>query len=290
MANINKFGRNYLLTIQTSEIGGSLAITLPFTIEFDITVNTLSSANVCQIRIYNLSEKNRDLIRFNVYDYNTFKKITLKAGYGDNLATIFTGNITQAWSVREGVNFITQIECFDGGFAFINGKTNQPISAGTPYKVAIAQIMADLPNVTVGTIGNYTGVITRGNTYSGNTADILTQLTGGGFFIAYGKANALQSNEYILQPGATLIVSSQSGLLGTPHREQTKIVYDMIFEPGLVVGTQILMASSTGANFNRTYKVTGVKHRGMISAAVCGSVITTGEFFFDKILTPAGVG
>lgn len=42
----------------------------------------------------------------------------------------------------------------------------------------------------------------------------------------------------------------------------------------------------TEAAFNNTYKVTGVKHRGMISEAVCGSVITTGEFLRFKDLIP----
>ena len=51
---MNKFGRNYLLTVQ-DDVGVLLStVTLPITIEFDITRNTLASANVCQIRLYNL--------------------------------------------------------------------------------------------------------------------------------------------------------------------------------------------------------------------------------------------
>lgn len=259
---------------------------LPFTIEFDITRNTLTSANICQIRIYNLSEKNRNQIRFNVNEYFTFRSVRLRAGYGTNLPTIFSGNISQAWSVREGVNFITQIECFDGGFAFNNGSTNTTFPAGTQQSTVISTLAESLPHLSLGAVGSYPGQLSRGNTYSGATVDILRELTGEGFFVDVGKANALGTNEYISNVGGTLTIDAQSGLLGTPILEQTIVKFDMIFEPELHVAQRIFLNSLTEKNFNGYYKVTAVKHRGMISAAVCGEVITTGEFFYSKILTP----
>ena len=100
---MDKFGRNYFLEVKYDDFN-TVIIGLPFTIEFDITRTTLSSVNVCQIRIYNLALDTRNLLRFNAYDNTTFKYVRLRAGYGNNLATVFTGSITQAWSVREGVN------------------------------------------------------------------------------------------------------------------------------------------------------------------------------------------
>jgi hypothetical protein len=283
---MDKYGRNYQLLVETAS-GSTLTISLPFTIEFDITRNTLTSANVAQIRVYNLSAVNRNQIRFNVSNYGHFQQVQLKAGYGTNLATIFTGNISQAWSLREGVNFITQIECYDGGFAFGNGITDLQLPAGTPQKVVIGTVMQDLPQVSVGAIGDYTGSTTRANSYSGNTANILGQLTGGGFFIDNGKANAIGTNEYIPNPSGVLLINAKSGLLATPVLEQTIVRFDMLFEPNLVVGTLVNLQGVTEQNFNGLYKVTAVKHRGMISDAVCGSVVTTGEFFYSKILVPA---
>lgn len=288
---LNKFNRNYSLTIKIPN-ALPIVITPPFTIEFDITRNTLTSANVCQVRLYNLSALHRSQIRFNTYEYGTPNySITLLAGYGDNLSVIFTGNITQAWSVREGINFITQIECFDGGFAFVNSTTNSNFAAGTPLNTVIKSIMGDLIGVSVGSIGtSYTGIVTRGNTYSGNSAEILDQLTGGGFFVDQGKANALGNNEYIVSLTAPLIISAESGLLGTPLRERDLLRFDMLFEPALNVGTQIQLISATDTNFNGNYKITAVKHRGMISAAVCGSVITSVEFLKNGALVPAVPG
>lgn len=281
---MDKFGRNYELTIGTQG-GGTLQVALPFTVEFDITRNTLTSANVCQIRIFNLSQINRNRIRFNVSDYGTFRPIVFKAGYGANPPMIFTGNISQAWSVREGVNFITQIECYDGGFAFANGVTNMQFPAGTPQQTVVGTLAGNLPNVAKGAIGSYPGTLGRGNSYSGNTTEILREVTGGGFFIDNGKANALGTNEFINDSTGLLVINSVVGLLGTPVLEQTIVRFDMIFEPRLNAGNRINLQSSTEKNFNGLYKVTAVKHRGMISESVAGAVITTGEFFYSKILT-----
>jgi hypothetical protein len=279
----DKLGRNYNLQIQTQS-GSILTIAPPFTIEFDITRNILTSANVSSVRIYNISQNNRNQIRKNVNDYGDLRQITLMAGYGINLPVVFTGNITQAWSVREGVNVITQIESYDGGFAFANGITNEQFPAGTPQSTIIASLAGSLPGVSIGAIGNYPGTISRANSYSGTTTDLLRELTGGGFFIDNGKANCLGDSECL--QGEIQVINSASGLLGTPVREQTILNFDMLFEPRLVIGQQIQLQSITEANFNGFYKVISIKHRGMISEAVCGDAITSvGLFYGTQALT-----
>lgn len=269
---MDKLGRSYQLFVQTTD-GSTLQIQLPFTIEFDITRNTLTSANICSVRIYNLSVNNRNKIRKNVNNYGDLRSIQLQAGYQTNNPIIFSGNITQAWSVREGNNFITQIECFDGGFAFANAQYSKAFPANTPKTAIIKDMMQNLPGVAVGTIGSYPGNTARGNAYTGSTTELLAQITGGGFFIDNGKANALGNSECL--PGEIPLINSASGLLGTPVLEQTILTFDMLFEPRLVVGQQIQLESMTDQNFNGSYKVISLKHRGMISEAVCGEAITT---------------
>lgn len=283
---MQKFGRNYILKVGTAS-GQTLTIEPPFTLEFDITRNTLTSANVCSIRIYNLSQNNRNLLRFNIMDTGDFRPVTLFAGYGDSLSVIFSGSITQAWSVREGVNFITSIESFDGGYAFNNAQVNVTFPVGTAYSTVISTLAESLPNAQAGAIGSaYQGSLSRANSVSGNPTDLLRDLTGGGFFIDNGVVNCLGDNECITANGIAVIDDS-TGLLGTPVREQTILHFDMLFEPRLVVGQKITLKSSTAeAGVNGTYKVISVKHRGMISSAVCGDAITTvGMFYGTKGLT-----
>lgn len=281
----DKFGRNYELSVQASN-GQTINITLPFTIELDITRHTLASSNVCQIRVYNLSKINRSLIGYNAFNVKQLRTITLKAGYGNNLSTIFNGNITQAWSVREGTNFITQIECYDGGFASVNSDLNITFPAGTPIKVALTQIMSTLPGVAFGAVGNFTGVFAQAKTFSGNAIEILRQLTGEAFFIDHGKAYALKNEEYIQELGPIVIIDASTGLLNTPVLEQTTIRFDMLFEPALNAGTIASLISLTNPLLTGIYKVTAVKHRGTISPVISGNLITTGEFINNKENVP----
>lgn len=269
---MDKYNRNYILLIEKKD-STTLKVTLPFTIEFDIHRNSLSSANVCSIRVYNLSPNNRSQIRKDQFDFGDLRTISLLAGYGDNLSLAFNGNINQAWSVREGNNMITQIESYDGGFAYVNAITNQSYISGTPQRSIIDSLANSLPGVSVGAIGNFTGQISRGNSYVGATTDLLRDISGGGFFIDNGKAHCIKDDECLA--GNIPLINSKSGLLGTPVKEQTYINFDVLFEPSLKVGQLIKLESETADHFNGTHKVLSLKHRGMISEAVCGSAITS---------------
>lgn len=279
----DKFGRNFELLVETDS--GVVTIRPPFTVEFDITRTTLTSSNVCQLRIYNLGETTRNRIRHNGNDWGLNKAVLFRAGYGQDMPEIFSGNVTAAWSAREGVNFITQIECYDGGYAVNAGVTNTTFPSGVPRVDVIESLMRGLPGIKRGVVGSYPGVLTRGNAYSGNTVAILRELTGGGFFIDGGRGHALNANEYIAQPSGIATINARSGLLGTPMLEHTLVRFDMIFEPRLTIGQLIALESFTERNFNGNYKVTAIKHKGMISEAVAGSAVTTGEFYYDKQLT-----
>lgn len=285
-----KFGRNYSITFTGTDFTEALVISLPITIEFDITRNTLTSANVCQIRLYNLSVQHRNLLRKNVTSAggNPFIYLTLRGGYGINLPIIFSGAVSQGWSSREGVNFITQLECYDGGFAFINGQTNLTVPAGTPYQSVIATLISSLPNVRIGAVGSYPGVTPKQTTYSGNTTEILRKLTGKGFYIDNGVGNALGNGEYSVSGGPPFVINAASGLLNTPMLEQNIIRFDIMFEPSLTVGSAIDLQSITNPALNGLYSVASVKHRGTISQVVSGDAITTAEFFSTKLQTPVG--
>lgn len=283
------------MSIQTNPLNDVLneivTITNPFTVEFDVTRNTLSSANVASFRIFNLNPDNRNKIRKDQFDQDVFQKIVFQAGYGPGpqWPVVFTGNINQAWSVREGNNFITQIESFDGGFAFANATFNTPFPSNTPQTDILTNMVANLGQYQVapGVIGQYNGAIQRGNSYSGNTADILRELSGNGFFIDNGRANILGENECF--EGILQQIDDSSGLLGTPIREETLLTFDMLFEPRLLAGQIIFLQSLTGQNFNQYYKVVSIKHRGVISDAISGDAVTSvGLFFGTKPLSVVG--
>lgn len=284
-----KFGRNYSLQVGTAS-GDLITITPPFTLMFDITRDYYSSANIAKITIYNLSKDNRNAIRKDVSSLTEFRPIILKAGYGQDvtkLPIILKGNVTQGSSQRQGTDFITEINCFDAGFAFANSFTDTQYIANTPQESIIRDRISSLKGVDVslGAISDsFDGNIARGNAYCGSTTEILKELTGGAFFIDNGVAHVIGDNEYI--ESEDLIISPATGLLNTPMLEQTIVHLDVLFEPRLKLCQRVMLQSATGSSeaTNSTtvqnlktgkYRVVSIHHKGTISEAMCGEAITT---------------
>lgn len=287
---MDKFGRNYSLSVQTVS-GNTLIVELPLTVEFDIWRDTLVSLNRASIRIYNLNANNRAEIRKNVTDLNDIRRVTLMAGYGTNLSIVFTGTIMRAWSAREGTIFVTQIIAQDGGFAYSQSQTNVTIPASSAGPVLTQTILKTIagdlaPSVTLGAIGNFPVPILRGNTYSGPTMHLLDQLSGGGSFIDNGKINILGNYECL--QGQLLVINSATGLLSTPILEGYILHFDLLFEPRVVPGQMIQLQSSTAENFNGTYKIISIGHKGTISESVCGDAVTSLGMFCGLALSTVG--
>lgn len=277
-----KYNRNYELIIEErgdtvdSIVSKNIIIKRPFTLEFDIVRKTFPSCNNGSFRVYNLKETTRNKIRFDFYDFGILRSISLKAGYGEkNLATVFEGNISQALSTREGNNFVTQIEAYEGGFAYSNAFTNREFPKGLDVKSVIKDLIKSLEQygVTEGAIGDFSGKLGRGNSYSGNTLDLLNSLTGGSFYIDNGKLHCLKDNEYL--NGETLVITQESGLLGAPAMENAFVKVDMLFEPRVYLGQRVQLESTVSRRLSGFYKVISIHHRGTISDAICGDSITT---------------
>jgi hypothetical protein len=269
---VDKLGRNYSFLVQKKD-STTLEIKPPFTMEFEIHRNSFSSANVASFRIYNLAPNSRGQIRKDYLDTQDLRTLEFRAGYGKDLALAFKGNINQAWSIREGSNIITQIECFDGGFAYQNAITGDQFAGGTAQTDVIKKLVKSLPGVNPGAVGSFPGVISRGNSYSGPTTDILSDLANGGFFIDNGKAHCLGDGECL--DGSIPTINAKSGLLGTPVLENKYVNLQMVFEPGIKIFQLVNIDSNTSDHFNGTYKVISIKHAGIISSSVAGAVVTS---------------
>ena len=310
-----KFIRDYELTIEippeSTVLGPALppssflTIQPPFTLVFDINKDCLSSSSTATFQLYNLGAVNRNQIRKNVNDFLSVRQVVLKAGYVGNTATVFNGMMQQAFSVRDGVDVVTQIEGADWSFAFISPDSDYygtPVAAGTTKKQLLANVMSKMPNISVGAIGNgYEGSFKRTTSHAGMSKDIIQLYTGGqgtsGLFIDNGVANILGQNEAISVQGIATI-NTNSGLLNKPVQEANILDFEMLFEPRLLMGQVINLESVTEPQLSGQYKVVSIKHHGMISDAVCGDAITSVGLFSPNfppqpnqfaIIPPVGV-
>ena len=285
---MQKFGRNYKLYVQPTNSSTFIEITYPLTLEFDISRDTSSSINQATFRIYNLSEKNRNAIfkdRYSMLDNGVgtgAKKVILQAGYGDNLSTVFQGSVLEAYSYRQMSEVVTYINALDGGYGIANSFVNFSVSKGTPKQDIFNQLANSILGVDKGSVGTVAGSIDRPIAYNGNGWAFLKRDFSGDVFIDLEKINLLKPNEVI--NASIPVITSASGLLGTPMRQNTNLTIDMIFEPRIQVGNIVEVKSSINSLFNGQFKTTGIKHSGTISGAINGDCKTTLQLFIGAYL------
>lgn len=271
---MEKFNRNYLLSVQKID-GSYLTVSPPFTLEFDIQRSLNAGSNQGSIRVLNLNANSRNSILKNYTDTKTLRNVTLSAGYGLRLPVILNGWYYESYSVREGIEWISQIECYD--FFSANSLVNIPtFQKGTNKFDAIKTVISNMPGVTAGYISpTYKEETTsKANSYSDNAVNILNDLTSNCAFSDNGKVNCIQRNEYIAT--TPFVINSASGLLQTPLREGNYIKVTILFEPTIKMGQIVQLDSTTGPNnTNLVYKIYGISHKGTISEAVCGDATTT---------------
>lgn len=269
-----KFNRAYSLQIEGAN-KKFVNVELPFTIEFNIIRKDLSGTNEGTIRVYNLSPDKRALIKKDISDYDTARFINLSAGYLNRKANILTGFINQAYSVREGVDYVTHLNCYDGGYAYSSAFVSvPPYSAGTTKRnIALDMIKRLKPyGVELGAVGVIDGVIARGESFIGNPIHYLRDNFGGNFFIDSNKAYILGDDEgFSLN---NIVIGPESGLIGTPIREELMVKVELLFEPSVQIGQIITLAASSDKSFNGKYKIIAIEHSGIISEAVNGEART----------------
>ncbi len=277
-----KLGRTYTLTVQVADTE-AITVAFPLTLTFEVSRNTLAAANKGHFQIFNLKPETRKKIFHDRYNTLQYRQIKLQAGYEDEapLPTIFQGNVIAASSYRQGTNWITEIEAFDGGFGMINGQVSTTIPAGWTFAQGMRNILASMPNIAPGVIGDFTTPNSRGVTLMGNSWDVANQFAqsqNASAFVDLEKANFLSKNEYILAAHGITKITSATGLLQTPRRYEGRIDTEIVFEPRIVVG-QIVDLESLEAVYNGNYQVIGVTHRGTISGAVGGELSTVANLW-----------
>jgi hypothetical protein len=300
----DRFFRSYEINIKCPS-GTLFTIKPPFSMNAQITRNTLATANKCNLTIYNLSSTTRAQLYKDRYAFTQYWQIIIKAGYTGGythynfnaqqqfiLPTVFQGNIYQCSSQKNGNTWETTFECFDGGYAIQNGFTSQTFTKGTDIATMLRTVISDMPNAITGILSNsYTGTTQRGKTLFGQSSDILTQETQGGWFIDNETINVLKNNECI---SSEVILLDLSRLRNTPKKRETFVDCDCLFFPEVQIGKICQLYSPedlgtpplNGDPYRRIlygqYKIMGITHNINISSADCGEATTTLSLYYGS--------
>lgn len=271
-----KLNRSYRLTIEVNN-NESIVIEPPFTLDFNVQRSVSASVNSATFSIYNLAPKTRRRIFKDWFDFTNYRSITLEAGYGDQLSTIFKGDVWQAQSARNGSDVVTTVTARDGGWDTRRTQTSATVQKGTTLKDLLGSLTQQFPNLSQGNIGGQDSTFQRPIVLEGNTYELMKKYTDDRVFVDLETVNVLDFDEAF--EAAVPLINSQTGLLGTPQKQEAFVTIETLFEPRIVMGQIVEVESSIQPEYDGQYKVMSVQHSGTISEAVGGNAQSVFKFF-----------
>ena len=279
---MQKFNRNYKIVF---EIGyrkdlleyipqQTITVQYPFTLKFDVDRSAFSGTNNGNFQLYNLGYDIQALLWKDRFDLTKYVTMWVYAGYEDVMPLIFMGDIQECTSYRNGIDFITDIQATDGGYLFQYGFVNTTFSKDADFQFLLQELLANVPTCEIGYITtNVKQVRKRGRTFIGQTTKLLETYDFDEVFVDNGQLHILGKNDVI--PGQLMVLTADSGMIGTPRRGEQSITVDTIFEPQLVVGQALSLQSKIYPFLNQNYKLVGLRHYGTISPVECGNLYTS---------------
>ncbi|MCT7432485.1 hypothetical protein N5T66_04260 [Aliarcobacter cryaerophilus] len=269
----DRFGRKYELKIITLD-DKEITIAPELRITFDVTKSIKGSLNKATVQIYNLSQTNRDKIKKDEdekkegatetkpKDENSkrelppdYMQFELKAGYS-KIETIFKGAISIAKSKREGANFVTTIEAYDGLYDLKNSYTSKVVKGNVS-----SQIIQDMPTVKQGKITEQNPLL-RPRVLVGNSFKLIEQNLEENetFYIDDGVIHIIKEKE--VTSSYIPLVSAATGLLNSPDLAEKEVFFETQMNPLIKIGCLIQLESLYEKRLNGIYKVNTIHYTG----------------------------
>lgn len=260
----------------------TITVEYPTTVRFRVDRNVYNTTNnLGAFKFYNLSSDAQAYLWKDEFDQKKYIKMEFKAGYGNNMPLVFAGEIIKCYTYRESgsTEWITDIEANNLTAFYQFGFANEVIAKDTSFNNVIKQLFKMAPNCSIGYITNEAQPLAQDTTFTGQPLELLSQdYSNYQIFIDNGKINVLAEND-VIPADSVHVITANSGLLGSPKRNNTILEVQTIFEPGIAMGQEIQLLSDTLAFMNGKYKVLAITHQGTISGTTCEKVITTLSLF-----------
>ena len=252
----SRFNRDYKLVVQVSG-GQSVEVVPPMRVSFSANKSVSGGLNKLTLNIYNLKTSNRLAL---VKDAEQRKHIPLSfsAGYNGELKLLFKGTVHRGTNSREGADFVTELECLDGGFDVLNSFTSKTVKGKAR---AVDSILGDMPNTSKGKLTTQQDLI-RPKILVGSSAKLIDELVGDGetWYIDDEKLYIIKDDEVV--SSFIPVVKASTGLLNTPSREQSKATFDTLMNPTLKIGGLCKLESVNAPHINGVYKIDSMGYTG----------------------------
>jgi hypothetical protein len=242
--------------VQVSNIGQQRGLDVWFSIRRSLKPK---EPNTCDLKIWNLADDTRKRLEQSAHRVGNSRAsapgaitsiiaVKIEAGYENAMSTAFLGELRSAQTVRDGVDFVTEMQTGDGDEA----TTKARISFSTKDTAimdayAVAQKLIQSMGSGEGNLKNFGGILRASDLYGGgvclkgNPADVLHTLCrsiGVEFTLQNGQCQFTSLGQPI--PGAAYDLTSDSGLIGEPSVDTKGVLNcETLLLPGIKPGAQI---------------------------------------------------
>lgn len=235
-------------------------------IAFSVERTSAAEPNTAEIQLYNLSD---DSIGFIESGGNY---VQLLAGYGSP-SLIFSGDVPKRGVKTEwsGNDRITTIEAGDGELAIDESVFNWSFDAGATNHQILERIISEM-GVGVGTLDVLPlQTFASGMVFMGRARDALQRVVskaGASWSIQDGALQILLAGN--ATPETAVLLSPDSGMVGSPTRTDSGIEAVSLMQPGLRPGRLVQIQSRVITGLYRCRKVThaGDTHGGDFTSSV----------------------
>ncbi len=272
---MKQFGRQIKLTIGNSKEG--IEIT-NLRIAFEVSKTITSEPNAATIRVYNLNQSHRNLITS-----KTYNKVSLAVGY-EELRVIYTGDIIEAITIRDDLDFIIELTCGDGYEAYTGALVNKTLKAGATDADILSEA-TKLMKVDKGVIDlPKDRVLPRGKVLTGNARDIMHKIArnnSADWSVQDGNMIVLPKNK-VLTDNEGFVLSQETGMIGSPEKTDDGLQITCLCNPALRIGGLVRIKSII-PEYNGDYKITELEHSGDFMSDDWNTLITCTGGKYQKV-------
>lgn len=247
-------GRQFLRKCLLS-LAGSSNLTIPgggpkdLRIEFAIGASTLMAPNQSRFRITNPNPQT--VASFKGKEFST---VTLLAGYEDNCAQIYSGDIKQTLTAHAEniVDSYIDIFAYENGNAYQQARVGKTLSAGWTPRDKVNLALEAMKPLGISGLG-FVNVdldspkYPRGRPFIGMARDLLRQVAlsaGGHWSMHDGKVHIINPDKPI-DSGGPIVLNSQTGLVGFGQQTENGVVVRCLINPAIRVHSKVKIDESS---------------------------------------------
>lgn len=186
-------------------------------VSFRIEKTTKITSNTAKITVYNLSKSSR--ARFSILPAH----VHLMAGYEDNLATIYKGDLSDSRSKKNSVNWMTEMLCGTGANVMGGARSSFTVGAGGTHLEQVKRLLSDagivMPTDKESMLKFLSGEVTpNGKAVHGASVKQAAKLMKkGGYRLSIQDDQIVVVDENKARFANATVISPDTGLIGSPE-------------------------------------------------------------------------